>query len=660
MNDELYKIENLFDWQYYLEINKDLTDAGIHDKISAYEHFINYGKYENRPHRFFDKTIKLVLMTKNENYLIRHWIEYHGDIFGYNNLYIIDDSDDPIILRYYDSIKQLGINLIFLKSNLQCLENDINNVFNQLKTTCDFLIKLDTDEFIGYYDVIKDEISINKETIHKEINNLPINGLKYKVSYTINVIPNKYYDDPLLNINFTKPFKTTFKTFFLAKTYLWCDLGSHNGQVLPQFDSSNHNDTNLIIIHYHKQKFEQTIENAKKVIASHNYINYNDSREQMIEKLTPLFGKSMNSCHKISYYYEYLTNPLCKENYYNEFSKYQEYYQFDGLYKLYIKKCIIITTINEPTKAINEFIKTGYDVIIVGDYKTPNTYKNINVIFLDVEKQRNLFPTICDLIPYNHYCRKNIGYLYAIKNNYDIIAESDDDNIPYGNWTFFRNIKSTDIKTITSPEFPNIYKCFTTNNIYPRGFPLDEVNNNTDIVLVDNFKDIKVIQTTVDNEPDIDAITRLTKQNYITTFDKNKYYTFDKNVWTQINTQNTIFLSKEVFYLLYLPCTLSFRTCDIIKGYILQKVLGEKDYSVLYCSSTVYQDRNEHNLLKDFKDEILLYIDIKNIINILKNIRISGSIDDLKIIYNTLFTEGYIKSEELIILDEFIKIYKNI
>ena len=55
------------------------------------------------------------------------------------------------------------------------------------------------------------------------------------------------------------------------------------------------------------------------------------------------------------------------------------------------KKCVIITTINEPTETIHKHINnTEYDVIIVGDLKTPNTYKNIDCIFLDTKNQKKI------------------------------------------------------------------------------------------------------------------------------------------------------------------------------------------------------------------------------------------------------------------------------
>jgi hypothetical protein len=70
-------------------------------------------------------------------------------------------------------------------------------------------------------------------------------------------------------------------------------------------------------------------------------------------------------------------------------------------------KCVIITTINKPTESILKHIKnTEYDVIIVGDNKTPDDYKNLNCIYLDIPSQKKLFPELSELLPYNHYCRK--------------------------------------------------------------------------------------------------------------------------------------------------------------------------------------------------------------------------------------------------------------
>ena len=83
-----------------------------------------------------------------------------------------------------------------------------------------------------------------------------------------------------------------------------------------------------------------------------------------------------------------------------------------------MKKAIIITTINPiDNTSIKDFKKYDFDIIIVGDLKTPhNDYvNNKDVIYLHPTKF-NEFSEFSKNLPFNHYTRKNIGYLYAIKN----------------------------------------------------------------------------------------------------------------------------------------------------------------------------------------------------------------------------------------------------
>ena len=100
-------------------------------------------------------------------------------------------------------------------------------------------------------------------------------------------------------------------------------------------------------------------------------------------------------------------------------------------------KYIIITSIFQPTKAVKAFAKLkDYQLIVVGDKKSPKNYNCDNVTFLSIEDQKKFDYPILNDLPYNHYCRKMIGYLYAIQNGAEIIIDTDDDNIPYENWNF--------------------------------------------------------------------------------------------------------------------------------------------------------------------------------------------------------------------------------
>jgi hypothetical protein len=125
------------------------------------------------------------------------------------------------------------------------------------------MIKMDTDEFMGVYDKDTKEVFICKETIRNTVNNLIINGYKYKCSYTIEVVPTESKIYPTQYTYFQQPRFTDFKTFFYSKTYSYCDLGSHHGSVIPPENNAKYNDSNLIIIHYHHQNAENYVNNCK-------------------------------------------------------------------------------------------------------------------------------------------------------------------------------------------------------------------------------------------------------------------------------------------------------------------------------------------------------------------------------------------------------------
>ena len=325
-----------------------------------------------------------------------------------------------------------------------------------------------------------------------------------------------------------------------------------------------------------------------------------------------------------------------------------------------MKKCIVITTINDyKDTSIEDFLIYDYDLIIVGDLKTPHkSYDNKNIIYIHPEKNLTNYQLFSNKLPFNHYSRKNIGYLYAIKNKYDVIFDTDDDNYPLENFENWKTLKDT--KIITEPKFPNIYSLFTNVHIWPRGFPLELINKSEEIKINDNniiYSNIGIYQSIANDDPDVDAIFRLTNQNYNKNiiFDEDKSFILNKNVYTQGNTQITFWICKELFHLLYIPCTVSFRFCDILKMYIAQKCMWEYNKQLCYISPIVKQKRNDHDLMKDFISEYSMYSSIFNIINrIFEDIKLNGDKEDIIIIYKKLLENNIVKEEEINILQEWI------
>ncbi len=323
------------------------------------------------------------------------------------------------------------------------------------------------------------------------------------------------------------------------------------------------------------------------------------------------------------------------------------------------EKCVIITTINKPTETILKHISNiDYDVIIVGDNRTPNDYKNLNCIYLDISSQKKLFPELTDLIPYNHYCRKNLGYLYAIKKGYKIIYETDDDNIPYDNFDNILDYK--DIKIISEQNnlWINIFKYFTNNAyIWPRGFPLSLIKNNPSYLIKNTDKKPSLINGLVENDPDVDALFRIIcnhKENI--NWDKNKCILIDNKNMCVFNTQNTFWLNSELFICLLIPCSVSFRYCDILRGIINNIIFKKTNNYMMYSSPNVIQKRNEHNLISDFKSEFEMYIHNETILDFIENdtLNITCVKDLLIIIYNNLLINNVITERDIEILNKWI------
>jgi hypothetical protein len=322
-------------------------------------------------------------------------------------------------------------------------------------------------------------------------------------------------------------------------------------------------------------------------------------------------------------------------------------------------KCVIITTINRPTETILKHINnTEYDVIIVGDNKTPDDYKNLNCIYLDIPSQQKLFPELSELLPYNHYCRKNLGYLYAIKKGYKIIYETDDDNIPYDNFDNILQYNNIQMITEQNNTWINIFKYFTNNAyIWPRGFPLSLLKNEPNYLIKNTDKTPSIINGLVENDPDVDALFRIicNHQDYIK-WNKNECILIDNTNVCVFNTQNTFWLNPELFISILIPCSVSFRYCDILRGIINNIILKKTDNYMMYSSPNVIQNRNEHNLISDFKSEYEMYIHNETIMEFIENdIENITSVKELLfLIYNNLLLHNVITQKDIDILNKWI------
>ena len=146
------------------------------------------------------------------------------------------------------------------------------------------------------------------------------------------------------------------------------------------------------------------------------------------------------------------------------------------------------------------------------------------------------------------------------------------------------------------------------------------------------------------------------------TFDKGPPIVLAKGTWCPFNSQNTLCTRPELFPLLYLPAFVTFRFTDILRGYVAQPILQAAGYRLGFTCATVFQERNEHDLMRDFKDEILLPPRKK--VHGDRGSSCSRQVvhhrHNLLTAYKALHAEGIVPDEELPLLEAWIEDVSNL
>ena len=138
---------------------------------------------------------------------------------------------------------------------------------------------------------------------------------------------------------------------------------------------------------------------------------------------------------------------------------------------------LVITSIFPPTASVARFAdQPNWQVVVVADRRTPVGWHCPQVHCLSVAQQQKLPYRIIPRLPWNHYARKMIGYLWAADHGAGIIAESDDDNLPYDGWRF-PAFEGEFAHVAEGRGFVNPYSLFTEQPIWPRGFPLGHLRD---------------------------------------------------------------------------------------------------------------------------------------------------------------------------------------
>jgi hypothetical protein len=307
----------------------------------------------------------------------------------------------------------------------------------------------------------------------------------------------------------------------------------------------------------------------------------------------------------------------------------------------------------------------------MGDKKGPEAFALDGAAFHSFADQQALPYKLARLLPAGHYARKNLGYLVAIGQGAERIYETDDDNAPLDGWA--PRDAETEAVELPPVKWRNVYRCFTDEHIWPRGFPLEEVSPPAGSGQVPSTGSEPVAsrfpiqQGLANGSPDVDAVWRLVLDKPIT-FNPGPAVCLPAlsgpngpaGSWCPFNSQNTWWWP-EAFPLLYLPSHCSFRMTDIWRGFIAQRCLWAMDRSLLFFAADVEQARNVHNLLRDFEDEVPGYLNNQRIADLLAGLELAEGPDpstvgaNLLACYEAMVGAGLLPKAELPLVNAWLQ-----
>jgi hypothetical protein len=310
---------------------------------------------------------------------------------------------------------------------------------------------------------------------------------------------------------------------------------------------------------------------------------------------------------------------------------------------------LIFTTVAPPTDAVKAWTELkGWHVVAVADLKTPEAEhralaaKVPTYHFLSVDEQKAMeveFPSLRH-VGWRAYQRKQAGYLFAIKRGASVIYETDDDNAPLragsdmvaparlaaGEADQPAAIRATPemergAGNLSAASLVNTYGCFGRGELWPRGFPLSHLQwfleePESPAAAACEREPAPAVyapvqQSLQDKDPDVDGIYRLTHAARIrggVDFGKGRPLALAPGEVCPFNTQNTAFYP-EAFWGLVIPIDVTFRECDIVRGWWVQRMLWDIGARLLFRESTVRHDRNSHDYFQDFILEKKLYFE---------------------------------------------------
>lgn len=298
------------------------------------------------------------------------------------------------------------------------------------------------------------------------------------------------------------------------------------------------------------------------------------------------------------------------------------------------ERWIVVSVSNYPSDSLRNLVKLkGWQVLAVGNSRTPSDWSLKGAIFLSLEEQANLGFRVVDYLPYDSYVRKTVGYLFAIQHGAKKIFDADNrgdvidgDLGKHLDVELFGEGARQEVILQYSHDNPNRtvvnpYIHFGQRSVWPRGMPLENVGEiGHEEFYTEVFGGKQFIQQGLSNGlPDVDSVFYYTRKSSFEAFD----IRFDEHapkvalpqgIMAPVNSFNTLYHS-SAFWALMLPVSVSTMASDVLRGYWGQRLLWEiGGYLVFYPPTLHRYDRVEAYPFSHEKD---LHVNVGRLIKYL-------------------------------------------
>ncbi|KAK4773044.1 hypothetical protein SAY87_028063 [Trapa incisa] len=304
------------------------------------------------------------------------------------------------------------------------------------------------------------------------------------------------------------------------------------------------------------------------------------------------------------------------------------------------ERWIVVSVSGPPSDSFRSLVRIkGWQVLAIGNSKTPSNWSLKGAIFLSLEQQASLGFRVMEFLPYDSFVRKSVGYLFAIQHGAKKIFDADDrGEVIDGDLGKHFDVELVgegarqEIILQYSHENPNRtvvnpYIHFGQRSVWPRGLPLENIRDiGHEEYYTEIFGGKQFIQQGISNGlPDVDSVFYFTRKSGLEAFD----ITFDdhapkvalpQGTMVPLNSFNTLYHS-SAFWGLMLPVSVSSMASDVLRGYWAQRLLWEiGGYVVVYPPTIHRYDRIEAYPFSEEKD---LHVNVGRMIKFLVSWRSS-------------------------------------